>query len=290
MLVIEMICHKNVIKFTYTPILKEYDVKNKLLDILAGKAVTTVFQPIFNVQQKTIVGYEALTRGPENTELYSPDKLFHYAAQYDLISELEILCRDKAITRFAELKLPGKLFINISPLVLLSKNHPQGETIKFVQQAGLSCDQIVIELSEKYPVPNDTMLSEALAKYRQFGFDVAIDDLGAGYSGLKLWSQLRPDMVKIDRYFVENCHQDSFKRKFLKAIFDLAQSAKAQVIVEGIETIEEFELLEMLGMVYAQGFYLAKPAIMPIRHYPQHLDANYQNYSKYPRVNHLSLG
>jgi EAL domain-containing protein (putative c-di-GMP-specific phosphodiesterase class I) len=265
-------------------------VKDKLLEILAGKSVNTVFQPIFNIQQKTILGFEALTRGPENTELYTPDKLFYYASQYDLISELEILCRDKAITRFAELKLQGKLFINISPLVLLSKNHPQGETIKLVQQAGLSCDQIVIELSEKYPVPNDSMLSEALAKYRQFGFDVAIDDLGAGYSGLKLWSQLRPDIVKIDRYFVENCHKDSFKRKFLKAIFDLAQSAKAQVIVEGIETIDEFELLERLGMVYAQGFYLAKPNITPVRHYPKHLDVDYQYYNKLPKVNHSSLG
>jgi EAL domain-containing protein (putative c-di-GMP-specific phosphodiesterase class I) len=252
-------------------------VKNKLLDIIESKAVTTVFQPIFNVQTKTILGYEALTRGPNNTELYSPDKLFHYATQYDLLSELEILCRDKAITRFAELKLQGKLFLNISPLVLLNNNHPQGETIKFVQQAGLSCDQIVIELSEKHPMPNNTMLSAALAKYRQFGFDVAIDDLGSGYSGLKLWSQLRPDIVKIDRYFVENCHQDSFKRKFLKAIFDLAQSAKAQVVVEGIETIDEFELLQRLGMVYAQGFYLAKPALAPARAYPKYLEVNYQH-------------
>jgi EAL domain-containing protein (putative c-di-GMP-specific phosphodiesterase class I) len=277
-------------KLTYTASLKEYDVKNKLLEIIASKAITTVFQPIFNVQSKTILGYEALTRGPENTELYSPDNLFYFATQYDLISELEILCRDKAITRFAELKLQGKLFLNISPLVLLSKNHPQGETIKFVQQAGLSCDQIVIEVSEKYPVPNDSTLSEALAKYRQFGFDVAIDDLGAGYSGLKLWSQLRPDIVKIDRYFVENCHQDSFKRKFLKAIFDLAQSAKAQVIVEGIETIEEFELLERLGMVYAQGFYLAKPAIIPIKNYPKYLEAGYQYHSKSTWDNHISFG
>jgi hypothetical protein len=78
------------------------------------------------VQTKTILGYEALTRGPEKTELYSPDKLFHYATAHNLLSELEILCRDKAITRFAELQLQGKLFLNISPLVLLNKNHPQG--------------------------------------------------------------------------------------------------------------------------------------------------------------------
>lgn len=255
-------------------------MKNKLLNIIDSKAVTTLFQPIYNVQQKTILGYEALTRGPEDTELYSPDKLFHYATLHNLLSELEILCRDKAITRFAELKLPGKLFLNISPLVLLSKNHPQGETMKFVQRAGLSCDQIVIELSEKYPVPNDNMLSEALAKYRQFGFNVAIDDLGAGYSGLKLWSQLRPNIVKIDRYFVENCHQDSFKRKFLKAIFDLAQSAKAQVVVEGIETRDEFELLQRLGMVYAQGFYLARPELKPLRSYPKYLEADYHYKTK----------
>jgi len=254
-------------------------VKKQLLALLASKAITTVFQPIFNVQTKTILGYEALSRGPENTELYSPDELFQLATHYDLLSELEILCRDKAITRFAELKLKGKLFLNISPLVLLSRNHPQGETVKLVHQAGLSCEQIVIELSEKYPAPSNTMLSEALAKYRHFGFDVAIDDLGAGYSGLKLWSQLRPNIVKIDRYFVENCHQDSFKRKFLKAIFDLAGSAQAKVVVEGIETVDEFKLLKKLGMVYAQGFYLAKPMLNPVRDYPQFIEScsHYEN-------------
>ena len=265
-------------------------MKNKLLNIIDSKAVTTLFQPIYNVQQKTILGYEALTRGPEDSELYSPDKLFHCATLHNLLSELEILCRDKAITRFAELKLPGKLFLNISPLVLLSKNHPQGETMKFVQRAGLSCDQIVIELSEKYPVPNDNMLSEALAKYRQFGFNVAIDDLGAGYSGLKLWSQLRPNIVKIDRYFVENCHQDSFKRKFLKAIFDLAQSAKAQVVVEGIETRDEFELLQRLGMVYAQGFYLARPELKPMRSYPKYLEADYHYKTKATKFQFIAGG
>ena len=121
-------------------------------------------------------------------------------------------------------------------------------------------------------MPNAKTLSLALAKYREFGFDVAIDDLGAGYSGLKMWSQLRPDIVKVDRYFVENCHLDSFKRKFLKAIFELAKSAQAKVVVEGIETFEEYELLRQLGMSYAQGFYLSKPSANPIRYYPQWLE------------------
>lgn len=245
---------------------------NELKQILVDKNITTVFQPIFNVEQKCIVGYEALTRGPFGSELYTPDVLFSVATQFNLLSELEILCRDRAIQQFAQLQLRGKLFLNISPLILLDKAHPQGETKRLVEQAGLSCQQIVIELSEKYPSPNDYALSLALHKYQECGFDVAIDDLGSGYSGLKLWSQLRPNIVKIDRYFVDNCHRDSFKRKFLKAIFDLAQSAKAQVIAEGIECFAEFELLRQLGMVYAQGYYLAKPLSNPERHYPQWLN------------------
>jgi len=237
-------------------------------EIIRNKTITTVFQPIFNIQSQSIMGYEALSRGPEHSACHFPDKLFQCATEAGLLSELEILCRDKAIHQFVKLKLAGKLFLNISPLVLLDKNHPQGETIKFVEQSGLDCKQIVIELSEKYPLHNADLLRDALAKYREFGFDVAIDDLGAGYSGLKLWSQLRPNIVKIDRYFVEGCHLNSFKRKFLQAIFDLAQAADAKVIVEGIECVAEFELLRSLGMVYAQGFYLAKPCIVPTRCYP----------------------
>ncbi|MDT0603645.1 EAL domain-containing protein [Thalassotalea castellviae] len=241
-------------------------------NIIRDKKITVVFQPIFDITNQTIVGYEALSRGPLDSIYYAPDVLFKAATDCGLLSELEILCRDTAIQQFAHLQLEGKLFLNVSPLVLLDKAHPQGETIKLVEKAGLDCRRIVIELSEKYPFPNAETLSLALAKYREFGFDVAIDDLGAGYSGLKMWSQLRPDIVKVDRYFVESCHLDNFKRKFLKAIFELAKSAQAKVVVEGIESFEEYELLRQLGMSYAQGFYLAKPNANPIRHYPQWLE------------------
>lgn len=242
--------------------------------IIKNKAISTLFQPIFDIQENQVLGYEALSRGPKGSEYYSPDKLFQSATECGLLSDLEILCRDRAIKQFAALKLTGKLFLNISPLVLLDSAHPQGETKKFVEQAGLDCQQIVIELSEKHPYPNAEMLTRALEKYRHFGFDVAIDDLGAGYSGLKMWSQLRPNIVKIDRYFVEGCHNDSFKRKFLHAIFELANSAQALVIAEGIECFEEYELLRQLGMRYAQGFYLAKPSLEPLNYFPQWLEHN----------------
>lgn len=243
-------------------------MKETIQTIIDNKLITTVFQPIFNVEQKTILGYEALTRGPKNSHLYSPEALFKLAQQCGLLSELELLCREKAIIRFVELKLSGKLFLNICLNVMLNKDHPYGETIKLVKKSGLSAKQVVIEISEKSPFPNSDILLKALNKYRQFGFDIAIDDVGAGYSGLKQWSYLRPNIVKIDRYFIEQCDQDIMKQKFLKILFELGKISNADVIAEGIETKGEFELLRSLGMVYAQGYFLARPNEFPKEDYP----------------------
>ncbi|MEI6895845.1 MAG: bifunctional diguanylate cyclase/phosphodiesterase [Colwellia sp.] len=243
-------------------------MKGIIQAIISNRRITTVFQPIFDIQRECIIGYEALTRGERNTALYSPEALFEAAEQYNLLSELELLCREKAITRFAELKLSGKLFINLCLNVMLDKNHPHGETIKLVKKSGLSPEQVVLEISEKSPFPNNDTLLKALDKYRSFGFEVAIDDLGAGYSGLKQWSSLRPDIVKIDRYFIDQCDQDMVKREFLKILFELGRISNAQVIAEGIETKAEFELLRELGMVYAQGYFLARPTEFPTREYP----------------------
>jgi len=236
---------------------------NQLIDIITNQSICTVFQPIIEVQNSQIIGYEALTRGPENSIFFSPEMLFKAAIKHGLLSELEILCRDNAIKQFAALQLVGKLFLNISPMVLLNSAHPQGTTVKFVEQSGLSCQQIVIEISEKYPFPQGDILHNALEKYREFGFAVAIDDLGAGYSGLKQWCMLQPDIVKIDRYFVANCDQDQSKQTFLKHLFLLGHNTDAMVIAEGIETQAEYELLTELGMRYAQGFFIARPALQP---------------------------
>lgn len=239
-------------------------MQSQILQIIQCKQITTVFQPIIDTTRSEIVGYEALTRGPENTSFYSPEVLFKAATELGYLSALEILCRNSAIKKFATLGLKGKLFLNVSPMILLNPDHPQGETVKMVQECGLSCEQIVIEISEKYPIPSTDLLHQALEKYRHFGFQVAIDDLGAGYSGLKQWSALRPDIVKIDRYFIADCHQDVIKREFLRTIFELGRSTNAQVIAEGIESEAEYELLAELGMTLAQGYLLAKPVKEPI--------------------------
>lgn len=238
-------------------------VNESLNCILKEGLVNTVFQPIYSLDNSSILGYEALSRGPKGSVLESPIELFNCAELHGCLSELELLCRRRAISRFSQLQLPGLLFLNICPNTLLDPAHPQGETLRLIKQAKISVDRVVIEITEGQRIKDDSLFQQAIHHYRELGFKIAIDDLGSGYSGLRQWSELQPDIVKIDRYFIDNCDQNRVKNTFLKAIVALAQSMGARVVAEGIERQEELLLLQQLGIDMAQGFFLAKPQSLP---------------------------
>ncbi|MEN0105919.1 MAG: bifunctional diguanylate cyclase/phosphodiesterase, partial [Pseudomonas sp.] len=120
-------------------------------------------------------------------------------------------------------------------------------------------------------------LYTALHHYRAMGFSIALDDLGAGYSSLRLWSELRPDYVKIDRHFIDGIHQDAVKREFVGSILQMAKASRAQVIAEGIELVEELTVLAEMGVDLLQGYLLSRPQEKPPRDARQllpKLDAN----------------
>lgn len=240
----------------------------ELNQLLEEEALTTVFQPIFDISQNEILGYEALTRAPKNSLLAPPPKLFKTAFENGKLSELESLCRKIAFKNFTKLDLDGMLFLNISPLVLGEKNHQKGETVDLVKQYGLSPERVVIEVTEMFDSEDTEYLKESLTYYRKMGFKIAIDDLGTGHSGLMQWAELRPDIVKIDKYFISDSHKNIVKRELLRTIFELGKATGVRIIAEGIEKNEEFLLLEKLGMQYAQGFLLAKPNANPKRNMP----------------------
>ena len=215
-------------------------MQRKVLEyILSNGEITTLFQPIFDIANQTIIGYEALSRGPKNSPLEMPNRLFEAASEHALISELELLCRSKAIENFVKLNLNGKLFLNVSPKTLLDPCHPKGETLHLIEQFGLAANRVVIEVTEQEKVDDGFLLLKTIAHYRELGFTIAIDDLGAGYSGLKQWSELCPDFVKIDRYFIDHCDESEVKKEFLKSITVLAKATNTAVIAEGIERVEE---------------------------------------------------
>ncbi|MDX1299507.1 MAG: bifunctional diguanylate cyclase/phosphodiesterase [Pseudomonas sp.] len=233
--------------------------------ILANGDLHSLFQPIFSLSERRILGYEALSRGPSNSALHSPINLFAVARSNGRLSELELLCRKNACQRFSQLKLEGKLFLNVSPDSLLEPKHQPGRTLQLLQSLGIPPSQVVIELTEQSPTDDFTLLDTALHHYRAMGFSIALDDLGAGYSSLRLWSELRPDYVKIDRHFIDGIHQDAVKREFVGSILKMAKASRAQVIAEGIEQPEELAVLAEMGVDLLQGYLLCRPQEQPPR-------------------------
>lgn len=237
---------------------------NELTKILDGKQLTPHFQPIVSLSQKKIMGYEALIRGPSDSPLHSPFNLFDTAERFDLSIKLEYICRELTIKRYAGLNIKEKLFINVSPSVLLQPDFKKGETLKLLDQFGVDPRFVVIELTEHQPTDDFQLMREAVTHYRKMGFEIAIDDLGAGYSGLRLWSELQPEYVKIDMHFIQGLNNDPVKLNFVRSIQNIASSLNCNVIAEGIETEEEFKAVEQLGITHAQGYYFARPTAIPL--------------------------
>lgn len=239
------------------------NIAKELDRIIRQEALTPLFQPIILCRQQTVYGYEALIRGPSNSPLHAPFSLFEAAAREDRLAELDLLCRRTILQQFAELNLPGHLFINVNPESMESIGFRRGQTLQFLDQLGVSPQRIVIELTERQPINNYQAMRTAVEHYRSMGFTIAIDDLGAGYSSLRHWSELRPDFVKIDRHFIEGIGDDSVKREFVRSILDIAQGVGTRVIAEGIETLEEYRCLWTMGVHHGQGYYFARPSGNP---------------------------
>ncbi|MGM0832422.1 MAG: bifunctional diguanylate cyclase/phosphodiesterase [Pseudomonadota bacterium] len=236
-----------------------------LNQIIATEELHVLFQPIVDANQQAIYGYEALIRGPKTSPLHSPLRLFEVATQAGLLVDLDLLCRRLAIQRFAELELPGLLFLNVMPLTIVERDFREGLTLSFIQESGLPAERVVIELTEHVPIHDYDLMRQAVAHYRDMGFQVALDDLGAGHSSLRHWSELRPDFVKLDRHFISGIDQEPAKREFLRSILDVARSLDCQLIAEGVETAAEHLCLWELdrGLALLQGFYFARPSPHP---------------------------
>lgn len=239
---------------------------NELQRILQQQLLSPLFQPIVSLPQRQIVGYEALIRGPSDSPLHSPVKLFDSAYQCHLLETLEMSCREVSIREFSRQQGQGLLFLNVNPLLLLQNDHPSGLTLQLLSRYGIDPRSVVIELSEQYQVDDSDLLANAVQHYRQLGFRIAIDDLGSGFSGLKLWSEIKPDIIKIDRYFISQLDQDPTKKAFVRTIIELAKTTGARVVAEGIETPAELDVCEELGADYAQGFLLARPHAQLVTH------------------------
>ena len=232
-------------------------------DLLREKSFDIHFQPIVDIDRATVLGFEALTRGPANSSLHSPLVLFDVAARFGRLLELERLVVRRALERFKELKLPGQIFLNLSVDSLLAAEARIDLISNDLTEFGMPPSRMVLELTETRVSLDPERLRRSADAMRRLGFAIALDDLGEGFASLKRWLDLKPEFVKIDRHFIDGIAQDPLKQHFVRAIMDLANSAGCTVIAEGLEQAGDLNVLHRLGVKYCQGYLFARPSATP---------------------------
>lgn len=239
------------------------NIMTPLYEIIQQRKLTALFQPILNLTTGEFYGYEGLIRGPSDSPLHSPINLFGAATQQNLSLEVEMLSRQIVLETFVHLNLPGSLFLNVSPQTLLQPSFKNGCTLGFLKALGLPPERVVIEITENQPTYDFDAMRSALLHYRSMGFQIAIDDLGEGFSSLRLWSELRPEFIKIDMHFVQGVDTDPIKLQFVKSIQLIAESCGTHVIAEGIESAAELSTIKELGILLGQGYFISRPSSAP---------------------------
>ena len=237
---------------------KEREQREHLIDIIYNRKVWTAFHAIVEMDSKKIVGYEGLSRGPRGSELQPPVALFGLAARHGLVEELERACRRQIFSDWEVFGAEGRLFVNTVPATVRDTSF-MGRGVLDYLGPKLSPRFVTLEITEGQVIENLNLYREAMHAFLDLGFTFAIDDVGAGYSGLETIANLGASYLKIDMGLVRDVHQKRATQQVVKAILDVGSGVGATVIAEGIQTVAEADCLQELGVRYAQGYLYARP-------------------------------
>jgi len=234
-------------------------VREKLQDLILRERVVTAYQAIMELKDRTVLGFEALSRGAKGTGLESAYALFGAADEHGLMVELDRLCRRRALLSSGRIPTNAKIFVNTLPATIRDPQFRGKALIDFLDRAQVSPDRIVIEITEKLVIENYNLFREAMAYFTDLGMSFAVDDVGAGYSGLEAIARLKPHYLKIDISLVRDVHVSLVNREMVKAIIAMGHGIGAAVIAEGIHTEDEALALQTMGIDWGQGYLLARP-------------------------------
>lgn len=237
--------------------------RQELLETILDQRIYSVYEPIVEVSSRTVFGYEALARGPERSRFHSPISLFTAAEEHDLVFELDCACRESGLRGAVDFPSGTKLFLNIRPTTIHDPSFHEDRLIETLEKRRLAPHDVVFEISEQESIRSFGAFREMLDHYRRLGFQFALDDTGAGYAGLEELVEVEPDYIKIDRSMVSGVDQDPARQDVLAAVLQLADKMGAQVIGEGLDTLEELEMLGRLGIRFGQGWLFGHPT--PLR-------------------------
>ena len=228
--------------------------------IILEESLTNVYEPIIELADHTVIGYEALIRGPQGSGLESPTRLFSVAYSANLQYELDALCRRLALKNARGIEPYQKLFLNILPTSIHDPDFGEMRIRRLLESIGLAPQSLVLEISEREAISNFQIFREAIGHFANLGFGIALDDIGSGYSSLETALELAPDYLKIDMSLVRGIDDHPPKQELLRGLQGLAEKLQAALIAEGIETEEELDAIRELGIKCGQGYAIGRGA------------------------------
>jgi EAL domain-containing protein (putative c-di-GMP-specific phosphodiesterase class I) len=226
----------------------------ELSAIIEGERFASVFQPVVELESSRIVGYEALTRFDDGR---NPAERFAEAVTLGLDAELELACLRRSIAATSVLPAGSWVGLNVSPAFLVSCE----ELPRLLSTADR---EILLEITEHAPVPDYDALHHAIRRLGEH-VRVAVDDAGAGYSGLQRIIELAPDLIKLDITLVRGIEGDPGRQALVAGMVYFARQTGSTLLAEGIETPAEAKLLRELGVDLGQGYLFGRPERQPLR-------------------------
>lgn len=226
--------------------------------IIERSEIDPVYQPIKSLTNGGVFGYEALTRLRGTEWFGGPLELFKFAESEGAYYALDRLARSKAIANSGA-GSGTKLFINIVAQIMDDPHFSPGLTLQLLKRYGMTPSSVVFEITERSSIEDFSAVKKVLAHYRSQGYQIAIDDVGAGYSSLQSIVELRPDYLKVDRSIIDSVDRDPVKQHVISTIVRLAEQTGSTVIAEGIERPEELMTVRAMGVPLGQGYWLGRP-------------------------------
>lgn len=228
------------------------DLGAKVDSVLSGDAISLVYQPIFDLKQAQVIGFESLARFT-TTPMRSPDAWFGDAAAVGLDIALELKVLDKALASFTALPSGVYVTFNVSPNIVINGR---------LEEAfhGMPLERIVLEVNEHVSIREYDEIAKALASLRERGLRISVDDTGAGLDSFRHISSLRPDIIKMSMKLTRDIDSDGARAALAAALIQFAGQNGSQVIAEAVETAAELKALRALGVMQAQGYFLGRPS------------------------------
>ena len=238
---------------------------------LAAHGGEQAFQPIVAAANTAdIFAYECLMRGTAaDGALIAPMRLLDAAGEADLLFQLDRQAREAAVRQARAAGIQRKIFINFSPNAIYDPAFCLRTTVGILEELQVTPSEVVFEVGESHAIQRLDHVRRILNFYRDKGFLIALDDLGAGYASLNYLHALRPDFIKIDIGLVHGVDADAFKAEVARRLIETALALDIRVIAEGVETPEEFRWLRHAGAQYLQGYLFGRPQAVPAPETPR---------------------